>query len=108
MDKGQTGMPCRESLGMENLFSGYWEGRRIGEVWGERKKWGERQKAASSEQWAERERGENGDQLASAGRRRLGVGGACLLKGQSTQEIRQACIKIITFPSFSYHKKSRS
>ena len=24
--KGQTDMPCRESLGMESLFSGYWKG----------------------------------------------------------------------------------
>ena len=32
--KGQTDTPCRESLGMESLFSGCWEGIRVGKVWG--------------------------------------------------------------------------
>lgn len=44
----------------------------------------------------ERKQVENRDQLALAGRGRLGMGRPCLLKGQGTQGTGQASITIIT------------
>lgn len=70
---------------------------RIGRVWGKREeeREGQRQRgkrrgrgteaeaAFSEEDRTERKKGRtNGDLLALVGRRRLGVGGACRLKGQ--------------------------
>lgn len=36
--KGQTDVPCRKSLGMESVFSEYWEGIRMGGYGGRKRK----------------------------------------------------------------------
>lgn len=86
----QIETPRRESLGMGGLFSAYWEG--MGEERGreggteterEEEREGDRGRGCLFRRRQNREKGRtNGDLLALVGRRRLGVGGACRLKGQ--------------------------
>lgn len=105
-------------MGVETLFSGYWEDMRVGGMGGMREKLRDGGRGEETgrkgcmemrlqKESGQKERIRGKGQFSSAGRGRLGVGRACLLKGHGTQVTRVARI-IITFPSFSYNKKAKS